>query len=42
MAEYDFNPSPSVDVFNLDQWDGYVAARDRFLGFDQRQPASQL
>ena len=43
MAEYDFNPSPSVDVFNLDQWDGYVAARDRFLGFlAQRQPANPV
>lgn len=43
MAEYDFNPSPSVDVFNLDQWDGYVAGRDRFLGFlDQRQPANPV
>ena len=43
MAEYDFNPSPSVEVFNLEQWDGYVAARDRILGFlAQRQPANPV
>lgn len=43
MAEYDFNPSPSINVFNLDQWDGYVAARDRLLGFlAQRQPANPV
>jgi alkaline phosphatase D len=30
MAEFDYDPGPGV-VVNLDQWDGYPAARDRFL-----------
>lgn len=43
MAEYDFNPRPGVEVFNLDQWDGYVAARNRILSFlAQRQPSNPV
>lgn len=39
MGQYDFNALPDQEVFNMDQWDGYVAARDRLLGFlQQRQP----
>ncbi|MEJ7825924.1 MAG: alkaline phosphatase D family protein [Solirubrobacteraceae bacterium] len=33
LAEYDFNPLPSSTLFNMDQWDGYVAARNRLLRF---------
>ncbi|WP_238178415.1 alkaline phosphatase D family protein [Calothrix sp. 336/3] len=39
LAEFDFDPRPDIGVFNLDQWDGYVAARDRLLKYlYQRQP----
>lgn len=39
VGQFDADPRPELSVFNLDQWDGYVAARDRFLGFlQQRQP----
>jgi len=33
LAEYDFNPAPGATLFNMDQWDGYVAARNRLLRF---------
>ncbi len=37
LAEYDFSAAPDDGpngrLFNLDQWDGYVAARRRLLGF---------
>ncbi len=33
LAEYDFNPLPDATLFNMDQWDGYVAARNRLLRF---------
>ncbi|WP_026082613.1 alkaline phosphatase D family protein [Mastigocladopsis repens] len=43
MAEYDFNALPDQELFNLDQWDGYVAARDRLLEFlQQRQPSNPV
>jgi alkaline phosphatase D len=43
LAEYDFDARPAVEVFNMDQWDGYVAARDRLLGFlQQRQPSNPI
>jgi len=43
LAEYNFDPRPDMEVFNLDQWDGYVAARNRLLEFlDQRQPSNPI
>jgi alkaline phosphatase D len=43
MAEYDFNPLPNQQAFNMDQWDGYVAARNRLLGFiHERQPSNPV
>jgi len=42
FAEYDFASGPA-EVFNMDQWDGYVAARDRILQFlDQRRPSNPI
>ncbi|MBD1927496.1 alkaline phosphatase [Trichocoleus sp. FACHB-90] len=32
MAEYDF-VAGTPEIFNLDAWDGYVASRNRILGF---------
>jgi alkaline phosphatase D len=43
LAEYNFNSSPGLGVFNMDQWDGYVAARNRLLSFlNQRQPSNPV
>ncbi len=43
MAEYDFDARPSAEVFNMDQWDGYVAARARLLTFlNQRRPSNPI
>jgi len=43
FAQYDFNPSPELKVFNLDQWDGYAAARDRVLQFlSDRRPSNPV
>lgn len=47
FAEYNFKITPDLglflDVFNLDQWDGYVAARHRLLNFlHQRQPSNPV
>jgi len=43
LADYNFDPRPDMEVFNLDQWDGYVAARNRLLEFlDQRQPSNPI
>jgi alkaline phosphatase D len=44
LAQYNFDPRPgSSGAFNLDQWDGYVAARDRLLNFlQQRQPSNPV
>ncbi len=43
VAQYDFDPQPDSDLFNLDQWDGYVAARNRLLDFlQQRQPSNPV
>ncbi|MBD2168220.1 alkaline phosphatase [Calothrix membranacea FACHB-236] len=43
LAEYDFDPSPDIGLFNVDQWDGYVAARNRLLNFlQQRQPSNPV
>lgn len=33
FAQYNFNTNPSPGVFNMDQWDGYVAQRNRLLNF---------
>jgi alkaline phosphatase D len=43
MAQYDFDARPEVGLFNMDQWDGYVAARNRLLNFlQQRQPSNPV
>jgi alkaline phosphatase D len=43
LAEYDFDGRPETGVFNLDQWDGYVAARDRLLRFlNLRKPSNPV
>ncbi|MEA5514734.1 alkaline phosphatase [Nodularia sp. UHCC 0506] len=43
FAQYNFNTNPEPGVFNLDQWDGYVAERDRILNFlHQRQPSNPV
>jgi alkaline phosphatase D len=42
MAKVDFLPGPG-EVFNMDQWDGYVAARNRLLGFlHLRRPSNPV
>lgn len=43
LAEYDFNAAPGEgpgrELFNMDQWDGYVAARNRVLSYiEKRRP----
>ncbi len=40
LAEYDSDPRPNLELFNLDQWDGYVAARQRLLEFLHKQQPS--
>jgi alkaline phosphatase D len=43
LAEYDSDPRPNLELFNLDQWDGYVAARQRLLEFlHKRQPSNPV
>jgi alkaline phosphatase D len=43
LAQYNFSSSPGAGVFNMDQWDGYVAARSRLLSFlNQRQPSNPV
>lgn len=43
FAQYNFNSEAEPGVFNVDQWDGYVAARDRILNFlHQRQPSNPI
>ncbi|YAF97642.1 MAG: alkaline phosphatase [Nodularia sp. CChRGM 3473] len=43
FAQYNFNSNPDIAVFNMDQWDGYVAARARLLNFlNQRQPSNPV
>lgn len=42
FAEYDIVAGPN-QAFSLDQWDGYVAARSRILGFlAQRRPSNPI
>jgi alkaline phosphatase D len=43
LAEYDFDARSGIDVFNMDQWDGYVAERNRLLSFlQQRRPSNPI
>ncbi len=43
LGEYNFNAGAGPGVFNVDQWDGYVAARNRLLNFlNQRQPSNPV
>ncbi|QLE58596.1 alkaline phosphatase [Nostoc sp. TCL26-01] len=43
LAQVDFNADPGVQLFNVDQWDGYVAARNRLLNFlNQRKPSNPI
>jgi alkaline phosphatase D len=42
MAQFDYDTG-SEGVFNLDQWDGYVASRNRILNFiKQRRPSNPV
>jgi alkaline phosphatase D len=42
MARYDYDTGEGVAV-NHDQWDGYVASRERLLRFiDQQQPSNPV
>ena len=42
FAQFDFLAGAG-EIFNMDQWDGYVAARQRITGFLQvRQPANPM
>jgi alkaline phosphatase D len=43
LAQYDFHPLPNDELFSMDQWDGYVAARNRLLGFMRlRKPSNPV
>ena len=43
LAEYDFDALPATEAFNVDQWDGYVAARSRLLDFlNQKKPSNPV
>lgn len=37
MTRINFAPTAPVPLFNMDAWDGYVAARNRLLGFVERR-----
>ena len=40
MLAFDFDALPAT-AFNVDQWDGYVAARSRLLDFlNQKKPSN--
>ena len=42
MAQFDYDTG-AEGVFNLDQWDGYIASRDRILNFiKQRRPSNPV
>jgi alkaline phosphatase D len=42
FAQFDFLAGPG-QLFNMDQWDGYVAARNRITSFvQQRQPSNPI
>ncbi|NJR66445.1 MAG: alkaline phosphatase [Leptolyngbyaceae cyanobacterium CRU_2_3] len=40
FSQFDFDARPEVQALNTDQWDGYVAARNRLLTFLDRQKTS--
>jgi alkaline phosphatase D len=43
LAQFDFDGRSGVQLFNVDQWDGYVAARRRLLNFlEQRKPSNPV
>jgi alkaline phosphatase D len=43
FSQFDFDARPQIQAFNLDQWDGYVAARDRILNvLEQQQPSNPI
>ncbi|XHX80802.1 MAG: alkaline phosphatase D family protein [Stenomitos frigidus ULC029] len=37
FSQFDFDARPGVQLFNVDQWDGYVAARNRILTVLEQQ-----
>ncbi|AFY43518.1 alkaline phosphatase [Nostoc sp. PCC 7107] len=43
FAQFDFDPRPEIGLFNLDQWDGYVAARNRIVNYlNYRRPSNPV
>jgi alkaline phosphatase D len=40
VASFDIDPRPGSELYNLDQWDGYVANRDRLFQVLQQQKVS--
>ena len=43
FAQYDYDPHPASRLFNVDEWDGYLAARRRLLTFlAHRQPSNPV
>jgi alkaline phosphatase D len=43
FSQYDFDARPEIALFNMDQWDGYVAARQRIINFlNQRRPSNPV
>jgi alkaline phosphatase D len=43
MAQYDVDPRPEGTLFNMDQWDGYAAARTRLMNFlAEKKPANPV
>jgi alkaline phosphatase D len=43
FSQFDFNARPDIQAFNLDQWDGYVTARNRLLEFlEQQRPSNPI
>ena len=42
MAQYNLSPGLEMGVFNMDQWDGYVAARKRLMSFVEENKPSNL
>lgn len=40
VASFDIDPRPGSEVYNLDQWDGYQASRDRLFQVLQQQKVS--
>jgi alkaline phosphatase D len=43
FAQFDFSANPDRQLFSFDQWDGYVAARNRITRFlEARRPANPI